>query len=104
MDMAQQMRKARSESIRWYLLVALNVARPAGAGTPILLTVIQANHADATELEIRRELDYLKDRKLITITADPLDRWHCELTHYGVDLVDYTSECFPGIARPKVTG
>lgn len=103
-DMVQQMRRARSESIRWFLLVALNVARPAGTGTPILMSVIQASYTDATEQEVRRELDYLEDRKLVSITRDPLDRWQCELTHYGVDIVEYTRECFPGIARPKITG
>ncbi|MFG6462298.1 hypothetical protein ACG04Q_12020 [Roseateles sp. DXS20W] len=102
MDMAQQMRKARSESIRWYLLVALNVARPAGAGTPILLTVIQANHTDATEMEIRRELDYLEDRELVSIKKDTLNRWHAELTRHGVDIVEYTVEVEPGIARPAI--
>jgi hypothetical protein len=26
--------------------------------------------------------------------------WSAELTHHGVDIVEYTVDCFPGIARP----
>ena len=36
-DIALTMQRLRRESIRWYLLVALNVSRPAGAGTAVLL-------------------------------------------------------------------
>jgi len=97
------MQRLRREQIRWYLLVALNVSRPAGAPTTVLLSVIQANYPDATEQEIRRELDYLGDRKLIEIEKAPDGhRWHCELNRLGVDLVEYTIDCEPGIARPKV--
>jgi hypothetical protein len=97
-----QMAKLRRESIRWFLLSALNVSRPAGAGTPILLAVVHSAYSDATEQEIKRELDYLEDRKLVSITKDTLGRWHAELTHYGVDVAEYTVEVLPGIARPSI--
>lgn len=100
-EMEMQMARLRREQIRWYLLVALNVARPAGAVSPMLLSVIQATYPDATEKEIRRELDYLLDRVLVTISKSPTDVWHCELTRYGVDIVEYTVDVKPGIARPK---
>lgn len=99
-EVALTMQRVRREHIRWYLLVALNVSRPAGASTVVLLSIIQANYADATELEIRRELDYLADRKLIEIDKRPDGRWHAELNRLGVDLVEYTIDCEPGIARP----
>lgn len=99
-DVAMTMQRVRREHIRWYLLVALNVSRPAGCGTTVLVSVMQANYPDATEHEIRRELDYLLDRQLITIDKRPDGRWHCELNRLGVDLVEYTIPCEPGIARP----
>jgi hypothetical protein len=102
-EMAMQMARVRREQIRWFLLQALNVARPAGAPTQLLRSVIQATYADATEQEVRRELDYLNDRSLVGIAKDPLDQWHCELTRLGVDVVEYTVDCQPGIARPKHT-
>lgn len=103
-EMVQTMARLRRDSIRWYLLVALNVSRPAGAGTQILLSVIQATYTDATEHEVRRELDYLEERKLVAIQKDPLNRWTCELTRYGIDIAEYTVDCGPGIARPPFTG
>lgn len=103
-DMAATMAKTRRESIRWYLLVALNVARPAGAPVPMLLSVIQATYADATEHEVRRELDYLGDRKLIEVDKKPDGRWLCELNRLGVDFVEYTIDAEPGIARPTHPG
>ena len=100
-DMTAVMAKTRRESIRWFLLVALNVARPVGAKVPMLRSVIQASYEDATEKEIERELDYLADRDLVLIERPPQGAWHCELKRYGVDVVEYTVECEPGIARPK---
>ena len=101
-DMAIQMARIRREHLRWYLLVALNVSRPAGCGTVVLLSVMQANYPDATEQEVRRELDYLHDRKLVEIDKKPDGRWHAELNRLGVDLVEYTIDCEPGIARPSM--
>lgn len=101
-DMAMQMARIRREHLRWYLLVALNVSRPAGCGTVVLLSVMQANYPDATEQEVRRELDYLHDRKLVEIDKKPDGRWHAELNRLGVDLVEYTIDCEPGIARPSM--
>lgn len=103
-EMAALMQRQRREAIRWYLLVALNVARPAGAPVPMLLSVIQATYADATEHEVRLELDYLGDRKLIEVDKKPTGQWHCELNRLGVDFVEYTIKAEPGIARPVLPG
>ncbi|MCW5666513.1 MAG: hypothetical protein KIT35_21995 [Piscinibacter sp.] len=103
-DFATNMARVRREQIRWFLLLALNVARPAGAYSEVLLSVVQATYADATRLEIHRELDYLEERELVHIHRDPTDRWSCELTRHGVDIVEYTVDVEPGIARPKHPG
>lgn len=100
-ELAASMARVRREHIRWYLLLSLNVARPAGAPTQLLLSVIQATYADTTEQEIRRELVYLEARELVKIERDPRDHWHCDLTRYGVDLAEYTVPVEPGIARPN---
>ena len=99
-----EMTRLRREQIRWYLLLSLNVARPFGTTTTVLLAITQANYPDATEAEVRRELDYLDDRKLVTIDKHPTGRWLCELTHCGVDIVEYTVPVQPGIARPTFRG
>lgn len=92
--------KARREYLRWVILVTLNTSRPVDPHEAVVLTTIQAVYPDATPLELRKELDYLADRSLVTLDKKPSGQWICGLTHYGVDIAEYTIECHPGIARP----
>ena len=92
--------KARREHMRWLLILTLNNARPVGAFEEVILSTVQAMYPDATQLEVRRELDYLADRKLAQVRRQPDGRWFAELTRFGVDLAEYTIACEPGIARP----
>lgn len=98
--MTLDMDKVRRESIRWTILLTLNNARPVGAYEELVLSTLQAIYPDATAMEARRELDYLYDRRLISLVKEPSGRWHAELTRYGVDVAEYTIDCEPGIARP----
>jgi hypothetical protein len=98
--MSVDLEKARREGMRWLLLVALNAGRPIGAGEATLLSAIRGEYPDVTHLELRRELDYLADRKLVEISGKDAPSWHAELNRYGVDVVEYTLPCEPGIARP----
>ncbi|HYG91193.1 MAG TPA: hypothetical protein VD978_33620 [Azospirillum sp.] len=92
--------KVRRESLRWLILLALYNARPAELVENVVLVTAQAIYPDATPLEIRRELDYLSDRKLVEIRKDPAGPWWGNLTRYGTDIAEYTVDCAPGIARP----
>ena len=98
--MQVDMAKVRRESMRWLILLTLNHARPIGAQESLILSTAQAIYADATELELRRELDYLDDRELVKLDKSPSGTWHAELTRHGVDIAEYTIACEPGIARP----
>lgn len=93
--------KARRESLRWFILLTLNTSRPVDPHETVVLSTIQGIYPDATPLELRKELDYLKDRSLVTLDKKPSGQWICGLTHYGVDIAEYTIDCFPGIARPE---
>ncbi|EME4037049.1 hypothetical protein VYM13_004930, partial [Escherichia coli] len=44
---------------------------------------------------------YLADRKMVDLEKKPSGDWFADLTRLGVDLVEYTVECGPGIARPE---
>lgn len=92
--------KVRRETIRWGLLNSLNNAQPYGAFEEALLAIIIAVYQDATKLELRKQLDYLFDRELIALVKQPDGRWHASLSRHGVDIVEYTIDCDPGIARP----
>ncbi|MFT0531615.1 hypothetical protein ACMHYJ_02100 [Castellaniella hirudinis] len=95
------MARARREGLRWIILLTLNNARPIGAYEGLVLTVVQAEYPDATPLELRRELDYLHDRRLVEIKKEPSGKWHAALTRLGTDITEYTVDCEPGIARPQ---
>ena len=93
--------KVRRESLRWYILLTLNTSRPVDPHEAVVLSTIQGIFPDATSMELRRELDYLDGRSLVTLKKQPSGVWICGLTHYGVDIAEYTIDCNPGIARPE---
>ena len=98
--MAIDQAKIRRESLRWLILLTLNNARPLGAYEGPILAVAQSEYPDATPHELRRELDYLEDRKLVELRKEPSGKWFADLTRYGTDVAEYTVDCEPGIARP----
>ncbi len=86
--------------MRWLILRALYSAQPVGTSEVIVRVAIGPVIPDVTENEIRRELDYLKERKLVSVEEDrPI--WLAKINRYGIDVVEYTVPCDPGIARPK---
>lgn len=95
------MEKSQRELIRWYIMVAINSGRPYPVAEPLILAAIQTIPIECTAMALRRELDYLRDRKLATLKTPEGAPWVAELTHYGVDVVEYTVDVLPGIARPK---
>lgn len=92
--------KARREANRWFILQCLDSARPMGAGETLVMSAL-AGVTQMTHNELRRELDYLEERELIEVTGKDSPYWHSKLTRVGVDLVEYTIPCEPGIARPQ---
>jgi len=93
--------KVRRESMRWYLLLALNNARPEELVEEIIQSTMRSIYPDATAIEVRRELEYLAGRSLVEIRREPSGRWWSKLTRHGVDIAEYTIACEPGIARPE---
>ncbi|MDR1276173.1 MAG: hypothetical protein LBL72_07315 [Candidatus Accumulibacter sp.] len=99
--MTPDLEKARRENLRWLILLALNSAQPIGTSEQVVLSAILPMLPDLTQLELRRNLDYLEERGLITLTGRTTQpQWFCKLDRYGIDIVEYTVECEPGIARP----
>jgi Fe2+ or Zn2+ uptake regulation protein len=95
------MLRAQREEARWRILRALDAGRPNQVSETIILRVLQDISLALTVSGLRRELDYLEERSLVKIHHRDEPTWTCELTRHGVDLVEYTQPCDPGIARPK---
>ena len=92
--------KTRRSSMRWHLMNALDKARPIGAMDTLLLDVMREIYPDATPNEPHQQMDYLEDLGMIDVVKQPDGHWHGCLTAKGVDVVEYTSDCPQGIARP----
>ena len=92
--------KARREGMRWHLINTLNKARPYTSSEVFLLDVMRGIYPDATAMELRQQLDYLKDRRLLVLTKQPSGMLFADLNRLGVDIAEYTIECEAGIARP----
>ncbi len=92
--------KARREGMRWHLINTLNKARPYTSSEVFLLDVMRGIYPDATKLELRQQLEYLQDRKLLDLTKQPGGMWFADLNRLGVDIAEYTIDCQAGIARP----
>ena len=93
--------KARREGMRWHLINTLNKARPYTTSEVFLLDVMRGIYPNATALELRQQLEYLQDRKLVDLTKQPSGMWFADLNRLGVDIAEYTIVCQPGIARPE---
>ncbi|MEX6732591.1 hypothetical protein AB2C47_33000 [Pseudomonas aeruginosa] len=98
--MQTDMAKIRRESLRWLILLTLNNA---DRWAPTRGRSSRSHRASTPtpHREIRRELDYLADRDLVTLVKEPSGKWFADLTRYGTDVAEYTIDCEPGIARPK---
>lgn len=93
--------KAHREQTRWRILKVLDAGRPMPVSEIVILQVMQDASLPVTPSILRRELDYLEDRELVILHGRQTPVWSCELTHVGVDIVEYTIDCLPGIARPQ---
>lgn len=93
------MEKARRENTRWRILIILNSGRPIGASEGLIFQILDELNLLRTPQDIRRELDYLRDKDLVELEQGNV--WQAKLTAQGIDVVEYTLACPPGIARPK---
>ena len=93
--------KARREGMRWHLINTLNKARPYTSSEVFLLDVMRGIYPNVTALELRQQLEYLQDRRLLDLTKQPSGMWFADLNRLGVDIAEYTIDGQAGIARPE---
>ncbi len=101
MPIAIDLERARREELRWLILLALNAARPMGTSEAVIKNAIEPVILDITQHDVRTELDYLDERGLIHVTGKDGIVWHGKINRYGIDVVEYSVECDPGIKRPR---
>ncbi|CRZ20605.1 Protein of uncharacterised function (DUF3486) [Kingella kingae] len=72
--------KYRREGMRWHIINTLNKARPYTSSEVFLLDVMRGIYPNVTALELRQQLEYLQDRKLLDLTKQPSGMWFADLT------------------------
>ncbi len=98
--MSIDIEQAKRESVRWYILLTLHAGAPDALPEELLLRTLDGADYPLTLRELRVQLDYLEDRRLVRVQGQGVNPWVAELTHHGTDIVEYAVECLPGIARP----
>ncbi len=93
--------RIRRESLRWYIILALNNARPSELVEMVVQMTMRDLFPDVTPIEVRRALDYLENRGLVEIRKAATGVWWSSLTRYGIDMAEYNINCEAGIARPE---
>lgn len=97
--MTEQQRVARRESGRGHILRTLHYGRPVGATDEMILACCRQLWLTVSRDWVRRQLEYLSKRKLVTITRppNPVLPWRAELTRHGIDVYERVVECEAGI-------
>jgi hypothetical protein len=96
-DLEQKQR----EEARWRILRVLDAGRPIGVNETIVWRVLHDVKIGLSLMQVRRELEYLKDLGLARLEDVGTETWSAKLTALGVDVAEYTVDSPPGIARPK---
>lgn len=98
--MELDLESAEREVARWLILLALDAADHLGATEAMLLAALREPLPMLSAQVLRHECRYLAGRNLITLSLMEGRPWRAAITAAGTDIVEYRTECPPGIARP----
>jgi hypothetical protein len=98
-----ELAQAQREVARWRVLQILHAGQPVGVNFAVIELALNDAKLKIGRDQLCAELDYLQEKSLLTIERGHYfdeDEVAARLTPVGVDVVEYTVECPPGIARP----
>jgi hypothetical protein len=96
-DLEQKQR----EEARWRIMRVLDAGRPIAVSENIIWRVLNDIKLPLSMTGVRRELDYLRALRLVEIEGEETGTWYAKLAAAGVDVVEYTADAPPGVARPR---
>ncbi len=80
------MEKQRRETLRWRIIQTLHIGSPYPVAEDVLLQAVGGPDMPIMQHDLRRELDYLERRRLITVSGRGMQpHWDCTLTRHGSD-------------------
>lgn len=101
MNDALNLEQKQREEARWRMLRVLDAGRPIAVSENIVWRVLHDVRLPMSITGVRREFDYLRNLGLIEIENELSETWFAKLTARGVDIVEYTLDAPPGVARPR---
>ncbi len=87
--------------MRWRILRILYFAVPLGTTSRVIWLALTDMEYQILQAAVYRELDYLEGLGLVEILNRGKSQWSAKLSSAGVDVVEYTTSCPAGIARPE---
>lgn len=99
--MHNELEKHSRAEVRWRILRILDSGRPTPCAETLIYRVLDDVHLATSPQQLRRELDYLRDKSLVVLHTENRATWLAELTAEGVDVVEYSIPAPAGIARPS---
>jgi len=101
MALNHELSHARARMIRYRILKILDAGRPYPVGEGLIGDILVDIDLDATQMEIRRALQYLRDIQFVDLTDERGQPWMASLLPAGIDYLENTRLTQPGIARPE---
>ncbi len=86
--------------LRWILLRSICAGKNLGVTERMALDPVRAAYPNADAEIVRRELQYLEQLNLVTITRSEIRPWYVTLTAEGYNVVSYVGPAPEGIDRP----
>jgi hypothetical protein len=99
-DLAPDLSKAQREDSRWRILRTLDAGRPFPLTERVVWRVLTDIKLPMVLAGVRREIAYLEAKGLVKVLNPTEPELQVELTALGIDVLEYTVDCPPGIARP----
>lgn len=93
--------KAQREETRWRIMRILDAGRPLAVSETVIFRALSDASLPVSPNMLRRELDYLRDKGVLSLSGEDGPVWNAELTGDGVDIVEYSVPAPAGVARPK---
>jgi 1,4-alpha-glucan branching enzyme len=95
-----QIKAITRRMMRWRVLKTIYMGQDIGVNETIIHFALNKSDIEVTEQGVRVQLDYLAGLGLIHLTQGR--HWNAKITPQGIDVVEYTTDCPPGILRPEV--
>lgn len=95
-----ELERARIRMTRYRVLAILNAGNPYPVGEGLIAQVLDDCDLQPTPDGIRRSLQYLADKGLVSLDMTSEPHWQARLLPAGVDYLEDPRASDPGIARP----